>query len=107
MKAFEIADVLQQQSNSSDRYHEFLRVPALSAGVYVLPTGSNDEQQPHSEDELYYVLAGRGMIHVAGEDRPVQTGSMVYVAYDVHYFHTITEALRILVLFAPAEGSTI
>jgi mannose-6-phosphate isomerase-like protein (cupin superfamily) len=105
MKAFEIDDVLQLQADSGRRYHEFLRVNALSAGVYTLPVGGDDLQQPHSEDEVYFVVSGRGMIHVAGEDRAVKAGSTVYVAaHDVHYFHSIEEELQILVFFAPAEG---
>ncbi|MEZ4734758.1 MAG: hypothetical protein R3E79_47305 [Caldilineaceae bacterium] len=40
------------------------------------------------------------------EDRPVQAGSLVYVAAQVeHRFHSIAETLQVLVFFAPAEGS--
>jgi len=90
----------------SERYLEFLRVPALSAGVYVLRAGETDPQQPHREDEIYYVTSGRGMIRVGAEDRPVQSGSVVYVPPGVeHRFHSITQDLRVLVVFAPAETS--
>ncbi len=79
-------------------------MPALSAGLYVLPAGAADTQSPHTEDEVYYVLAGRGAIHVEGEDRPVEPGSVIFVkAGDAHRFHSITEELILLVLFAPAE----
>jgi mannose-6-phosphate isomerase-like protein (cupin superfamily) len=89
-----------------ERYHEFLRVPALSAGLYVLGAGDADPQRPHREDEIYYVTSGRGMIRVGSEDRPVQSGSIVYVPPRVeHRFHSITEELRVLVVFAPAETS--
>ena len=81
-----------------------LRVPALSAGLYVLPAGGADLQQPHTEDELYYVVSGRGAIQVAGESRAVEAGSVVFVkAGDDHRFHSIAEELVILVFFAPAE----
>jgi len=91
---------------SGKPYLEFLRVPALSAGLYVLSAGSVDGQQPHSEDEVYYVVSGRGQIIVAGESRPVGPGSVVYVkAHDEHRFHDIAEELAILVFFAPAEYS--
>ena len=89
-----------------ERYQEFLRVPALSAGMYVLGVGATDPQRPHREDEIYYVTSGRGMIRVGTEDRPVEPGSIVYVPPRVeHRFHSITEELRILVVFAPAETS--
>ena len=106
MEAFEIDAVLAAHAHAGELYHEFLRVPDLSMGLYVLPAGSTDPQQPHTEDEVYYVLSGRGQIRVEGEDRVVQAGSLVYVKTgDDHRFHTITEDLRILVFFAPARRS--
>jgi mannose-6-phosphate isomerase-like protein (cupin superfamily) len=106
IQAFEIADVCAHLAESADSYHEFLRVPSLSVGVYNLPAGGEDPQQPHSEDEVYYIISGSGQIHVDGADRPVKPGSIVYVEKQlVHYFHSITEDLNILVFFAPAEGS--
>ncbi len=106
MQAFEIQEIQQHHAAAGERWHEFLRVPDLSMGLYVLPAGDSDPQQPHREDEVYYVVSGRGQIRVADEDRAVQSGSVVYVAKGVeHRFHTIEETLQILVFFAPAEGS--
>lgn len=106
MNAYEIGELLAQQGESGKAFLEFVRVPALSAGLYVLPAGATDPQQPHSEDELYYVVSGRGQIMVAGESRPVKAGSVVYVkAHDEHRFHDIAEDLAIVVFFAPAEYS--
>jgi mannose-6-phosphate isomerase-like protein (cupin superfamily) len=104
MDAFEFSQLVEAQQKSGQLYLEFLRVPALSAGVYALPAGQPDPQQPHNEDEVYYVVSGRSMIRVAEEDRQVQAGSAIYVAAGVeHRFHNITEDLQILVFFAPAE----
>ena len=85
---------------------EHLRVPDLSVGTYSLAAGGTDPQQPHSEDEVYYVVQGRATIRVGGEDRAVEAGSIVYVAANVeHRFHSILEDLKVLVFFAPAEYS--
>ena len=106
MNAYELAELLQKQDASGKLYHEFIRVPSLSVGLYHLPAGGVDPQQPHSEDEVYYVISGRGSIFVGGEDRPVQAGSVVFVAAAVeHRFHSIQEDLVIIVFFAPAEYS--
>jgi mannose-6-phosphate isomerase-like protein (cupin superfamily) len=104
MQTFEFSQLFNQQQQSGKLYLEFLRVPTLSAGLYVLPAGQPDPQQPHTEDEVYYVVEGRGQIRVADEDREIQAGSIVYVAAGVaHRFHSITQDLQILVFFAPAE----
>jgi mannose-6-phosphate isomerase-like protein (cupin superfamily) len=106
MQAFELAHLISQQKDSQKLYLEFLKVPDLSMGLYVLPSGSTDPQSPHTEDEIYYVVSGRAKILVADENRDVQAGSIVYVAKNIaHRFHSIEEDLTLLVFFAPAEYS--
>ena len=105
MDLFQISELIAQRARSQKAYLEFLRVPALSMGVYFLPAGGTDPQRPHREDEVYYVVSGRGTARVAGEDRPVAPGALVFVGAGVeHRFHTITEDLTLLVFFAPAES---
>ena len=104
MQAYEIDELMQLSRQSGEAWLEFLRVPALSMGLYVLPAGGDDPQQPHTEDEVYYIVRGMGQIQVDGNDRAVSAGSIVYVgAHAEHHFHSITEALSVLVFFAPAE----
>lgn len=104
MHAFTIQDLINQQLQRQNRYIEFLRVPALSMGLYMLPADGTDPQLPHTEDEVYYIVSGRATLRVDDEDRQVEAGSLVFVAANVaHRFHSISEALCVLVFFAPAE----
>ena len=104
MQSFELTQLITQRSGSNKLYLEFLKVPDLSMGLYVLPAGGKDPQSPHTEDEVYYVVSGRAKIRVADADRDVQAGSIVYVAKNVeHRFHSIEEELTVVVFFAPAE----
>ena len=106
MQAFELAQLISQQKDSNKPYLEFLKVPDLSMGLYVLPAGGTDPQSPHTEDEVYYVVSGKAQIKVADEDRAVQAGSIVHVEKNVeHRFHSIEEELTEIVFFAPAEYS--
>jgi quercetin dioxygenase-like cupin family protein len=103
---FHISELEQQRKTSGKRYHEFLRIPAMSAGVYVLAAGSTDPQKPHGEDELYYVVRGRARMQIAGQEQSVSAGSVIFVAAQVeHSFFEITEELVVLVFFAPEESS--
>jgi len=105
MDAWEYADVEVARNATGKLYHEFLRVPDLSAGIYVIDAGGTDPQSPHTEDELYYVIAGRAIVSVGGETRPVVPGSLIFVEAGVpHRFHDIAERLGLLVAFGPAEG---
>jgi mannose-6-phosphate isomerase-like protein (cupin superfamily) len=83
---------------------EFLRVPAMSAGLYRLPAGGRDEQTPHREDEVYVVLEGRATLEVDGDRVAVGPHSIVFVPANAdHRFVDIQEDLVSLVVFAPAE----
>ena len=105
MFTFEIEELLNEYKNEPQQYNEFLRVPAMSIGIYQLPAGGVDPQSPHNEDEVYHVLSGKAMITVGKKERPVAAGSIVYVpAREPHKFHSITEDLTIMVFFAPAES---
>jgi len=106
VRAFEIADLLRAVDHSGHVYQEFLRADELSVGVAVWPARSVDDQAPHTEDEVYYVVAGRAVIRVEQEDRQVGRGSIVYVPAGVeHRFHDIGEDLEVLVFWAPPRRS--
>ena len=104
-QVFAAADLVEQQAESDDPYLEFLDLPSLSCGIYCLPAGTEDLQTPHAEDEVYYVMSGRGRLRVGGEERPVGPGSILYVAADAeHRFVEIEETLTLLVFFAAEEA---
>jgi len=91
---------------SGRRYHEFLRVPPLSAGLYRLEAGAADPQQPHGEDEVYVVLRGRARFRAGEQERGVGPGAVLFVPARLeHRFLAIEEELQTLVFFGPAETS--
>jgi mannose-6-phosphate isomerase-like protein (cupin superfamily) len=100
------ADAFGAQSGGEPHWIEHLSVPDLSVGTYSLPAGSIDTQEPHTEDEIYVVLRGRGALSTEGANVDVGPGSVIYVpAREPHHFEHIVEDLVALVLFAPAEGT--
>jgi mannose-6-phosphate isomerase-like protein (cupin superfamily) len=101
----DVGEIDQQRSQSGKLYREFLRVPAMSAGLYVLPAGAVDLQRPHHEDEMYYVIRGKARFRAGNEEREISAGKILFVAKEVeHRFYDITEELAVLVFFAPAES---
>ena len=100
-----LSEIEQQRAKSGKLYREFLRVPSMSAGLYVLPAGSTDPQGPHHEDEMYYVIRGRARFCAGADEREISAGSVLFVAAEVeHRFYNIAEELAVLVFFAPAES---
>jgi len=108
VNAFDIPELdPQPRDEQGHGYVDFFASEKLSVGLSVWPAGTIDRQQPHEEDEVYYVISGRGSIRVAGEERPVRAGSLVFVAAHVeHRFHDIEEDLRVLVFWAPPHRPT-
>ena len=106
MDAFDLGDLAARQQASGRPYLEFIQTPDLSVGLYVLAAGQPDLQRPHTEDEVYYVISGRGEVTVGDDERAVGPGSIVFVGAHVpHRFHDIAEDLTLFVAFGPAEGS--
>jgi quercetin dioxygenase-like cupin family protein len=103
--AFTTAELEQRRRQNQKAYIEFLRVPAMSAGLYVLAPGATDLQRAHHEDEMYYVIRGRARFRAGEQDREVSAGSVLFVAAEVeHRFYDIAEELAVMVFFAPAES---
>lgn len=104
-----MVDVMRQMAalrQSGENWAELFGVSDMSLGLYRLEKGATDPQTPHTEDEIYYVLAGRGRLLVEGRDHPMTPGVLAYVPANAkHRFHDITESLELLVLFAPREGT--
>ena len=100
-RTFELDREIEEQLRSGTPYREFLRVPSLSCGIYALSAGTKDLQSPHDEDEVYYVVSGRGRVRIEGEERAVGAGSILYVrATSEHSFFEIEEDMTLLVFFA-------
>jgi mannose-6-phosphate isomerase-like protein (cupin superfamily) len=105
-EVFALDQLLAKRVPAARSYLEFLRVPAMSAGVYVLPPGTVDPQKPHREDEAYYVIRGKAKMRIEAEERSVGEGSVIFVeAGREHHFFDIQQELVVLVVFAPAESS--
>ncbi len=100
--AFRLSEIDERRRREGgDPWQEFLKVPSLRTGLYVLPAGSVDTQSPHTEDEIYYVVRGRGRFTADGSEMDVEAGAVLFVAAHVeHRFHSIEEDLEVLVFFA-------
>ncbi|RSS73950.1 cupin domain-containing protein [Streptomyces sp. WAC06614] len=105
MKAFRLDELEAERVANEGAYLQFLRERNMSVGLYALDAGQTDPQNPHAQDEVYFVVSGRASVTVGEETTTVARGSVVYVPAGVpHKFHHISEDLRVLVVFSPPEG---
>lgn len=106
MDVVDMSEIVDGHRTNGEFYHEFFKAERLSVGLYVLGAGATDPQSSHTEDEIYYIVSGAGSIEIAGEHRKVGAGAVIYVdAHVDHRFHSITEDLSVIVVFAPPRHS--
>ncbi len=106
MQMFSLNSLVAESERGDQCWGEFLRVPSLSMGLYRLRAGRTDEQQPHTEDEVYVVISGKASFRASEQVQAVVPGSVIFVERAVeHRFVDIAEDLMVLVFFAPPEGS--
>jgi len=74
--------------------------PGLEIGVYVLVAPEPDRQQPHADDEVYVVLAGRGVLEVEGDAVEVSEGKAAFGPAGADHRFTGYEGLSVLVVFS-------
>ena len=100
-KTFELHDLVSQLEKEGGYFLDFLKVRNLEAGIIVLHPGEKDTQEPHSADELYYVIEGAGFIELGRAKQPVKKGSIVFVPAGMrHKFYGNKQDLVILYMFA-------
>ena len=80
--AFDLGDLVAALAEGTHDFAEFFRSPSgsLSLTVARWPAGSIDDQQPHTEDEVYYIARGRAVLTIARERVPMAPGSVAFVA---------------------------
>ena len=97
---FSVDSLLDQMEEDQKRWSAFLPGENLLTGLYVLPAGAEDKQQPHETDEVYYVIEGIAKFKSGTVDQEVKAGDVIFVAAnETHYFYDITSDLKLLVFF--------
>ena len=105
MEPIQIDDIVEQLDQEDELFNEFLRRDSMSLEVYRLEAGATDPQDPHTEDEVYYIVTGSAKIRIGDDVHPVEPGDIIFVEREIdHYFFDIESELVTLIFFAPPYG---
>lgn len=100
-RVFDLAELISRLDKEGGYFLDFLRVRGLESGVIVLRPGVADTQEPHSEDELYYVIRGSGFMELGKKKLQIREGSIVFVPAGLHHrFYGNENDLVVLYMFA-------
>jgi mannose-6-phosphate isomerase-like protein (cupin superfamily) len=87
-KVYELNNLLSELEIQGGYFIDFISTRGIQAGIILLHAGENDTQEPHSVDEVYYVIEGNGFIKVDGKDRAIKKGTSIFIpAKAEHKFH--------------------
>lgn len=88
---------------AGERFAVLFERGTLSVEVYA-PRGT-DPQEPHTRDELYVVIAGRGTFVREAVRIPFGPGDLLFAAAgEVHRFEDFSDDLVVWVVFYGPEG---
>jgi mannose-6-phosphate isomerase-like protein (cupin superfamily) len=99
MHAFGVSSVVERLRATGGGYEIVHESPGVELGVYVLVAPEPDRQQPHSDDEVYVVLEGSGVLEVEGKPVELREGHAVFVPAGAEHQFTGYEHLAVLVIF--------
>lgn len=103
----QLNDILSELDNHDGYFRDFINTEHIQAGILRLRIDDIDEQEPHTVDEVYYVIQGDGMIDLNGKNYPIKEGTSIFVpAGAEHRFHRKSEDLVIFYALASSIKET-
>lgn len=99
-----LAQALQRLPGpAGERYARLLQHGSMSVEVYA-PRG-HDPQQPHAQDELYFIQQGRGQLVIGDERHDCAPGDAFFVpAGQTHRFEHFSDDFATWVVFWGPPG---
>ena len=102
---YNLKDNLEKIQKSNSYFHTFINKDNLAAGVLILKSGEEDTQEPHENDEVYFVLSGNGCLKIKNKNYTVSKDKLFFVAKGTsHFFHSNTEDLKVLYFFGGSDS---
>jgi mannose-6-phosphate isomerase-like protein (cupin superfamily) len=99
----QVMALIDEHPDAALRYAEPFAHGSMRLGVYA-PRG-HDPQQPHDQDELYFVLSGSGTFVHGSERTPFGSGDALFVAAgNEHRFEDFTDDFATWVVFWGPKG---
>ena len=106
-KVFRLAQ-LQASIPGSAAERSLLVLKQGTCDVKLARPAPPNEQAPHTQDEIYVVVAGRGTLLHDGRREPFEAGDLLFVAAGVaHRFEDFSEDFAIWRVFYGAQGGEV
>jgi mannose-6-phosphate isomerase-like protein (cupin superfamily) len=95
-KIFELERLVAKLEKEGNYFLDFVNLHTLQVGILRLRPLEKDMQEPHSADEIYFVIRGNGFIEMNNKKHKIIPNSFIYVPANMeHRFVGNTEELLV------------
>ena len=102
---FDLTSYIGKIKKSSSYFYTFINKSRLAADLLLLQPGEKDTQEPHDNDEIYYVISGDGFLKIKNKDYKISKDKIFFVGKNVdHYFHGNSRELKVLYFFGGPDS---
>jgi mannose-6-phosphate isomerase-like protein (cupin superfamily) len=91
-----IADL---DATNKEYFLNVFKSKGLEVGILRLRKGETDSQEPHSVDEVYFVVEGTGHIEIEDKMKLVNTGDFIFVPANAHHRFIVNNKDLIVLYF--------
>ncbi|HYZ95309.1 MAG TPA: cupin domain-containing protein [Nitrososphaeraceae archaeon] len=96
-KICQVKELISQVNDEGGYFIDFVNTKDIEAGIISLHPGEKDLQQPHSVDEIYYVIEGFAYIEIEGISKAIKEKDIIFIpAKSRHRFHGNNQDLVVL-----------
>jgi mannose-6-phosphate isomerase-like protein (cupin superfamily) len=96
-KICQVKELISQVNDNGGYFIDFVNTKDIEAGIISLHPGEKDLQQPHSVDEIYYVIEGFAYIEIEGRSKAIKERDIIFIpAKSRHRFHGNNQDLVVL-----------
>jgi mannose-6-phosphate isomerase-like protein (cupin superfamily) len=84
-KIFELEKLISRLDKQGNYFLNFVDLNALQVGILRLRPFEKDVQEPHSGDEIYFVIRGNGFIQMNNKKHKIMPNSFIYVPANMEH----------------------
>ena len=79
-KVLELNKLLSELEDHGGYFIDFISTKDIQSGIIRLHAGEIDTKEPHSVDEVYYVIEGNGFIRLNGKEHEIGQGACIFAS---------------------------
>ena len=94
-----LENVIAELDATNEYFLNIFKSKELDMGILRLRKGEIDTQEPHSVDEVYFVIEGTGHIEIEDKMKPVNRADFIFVPANVHHRFVVSNKDLIVLYF--------